>query len=155
MNISAFVQVLTVVVLAGLCVPAVYAQEPTLTPTPSLSAHDEPTPTPSPGPVTGSNAIEINIQSTDVNVGDAVVPVPGGGCVKKVYEALANHAPVLVTEPECASAMDKALRLVLETCRRLDIPVRKYLGTVLPGLAAVSLQKLAELTPAAWAARNR
>ena len=48
-----------------------------------------------------------------------------------------------------------AILSVLETCRRLDIPVRKYLGTVLPGLAAVSLQKLAELTPAAWAARNR
>ena len=54
------------------------------------------------------------VQSTDVNVGDAVVPVPGGGCVKKVYEALADHAPVLVTEPESASAMDKALRLQRE-----------------------------------------
>ena len=37
----------------------------------------------------------------------------------------------------------------------LDIPVREYLGAVLPGLAEVSIQKLAELTPAAWAARNR
>jgi transposase len=48
-----------------------------------------------------------------------------------------------------------AILSVVETCRRLEIPVRKYLGAVLPGLAEVSIQKLAELTPAAWAARNR
>jgi hypothetical protein len=47
-----------------------------------------------------------------------------------------------------------AILSVTETCRRLDIPVRKYLGAVLPGLADVSIQRLAELTPAAWAARN-
>jgi transposase len=47
-----------------------------------------------------------------------------------------------------------AILSVVETCRRLDIPVRKYLGAVLPGLAEVSIQKLAELTPAAWAAQN-
>ena len=48
-----------------------------------------------------------------------------------------------------------AIMSVVETCRRLDIPVRAYLAAVLPGLAEVSIQKLAELTPAAWAARNR
>jgi transposase len=48
-----------------------------------------------------------------------------------------------------------AILSVMETCRRLDIPVREYLGPVLPGLAEVSIQKLAEVTPAAWAARNR
>jgi len=48
-----------------------------------------------------------------------------------------------------------AILSVVETCRRLDLPVRQYLGAVLPGLAEMSIQKLAELTPAAWAARNR
>ncbi len=48
-----------------------------------------------------------------------------------------------------------AILSVVETCRRLDIPVRQYLGAVLPGLAEVSIHKLAALTPAAWAARNR
>lgn len=47
-----------------------------------------------------------------------------------------------------------AILSVMETCRRLDIPVRRYLGAVLPGLADVSIQKLVELTPAAWASRN-
>jgi transposase len=48
-----------------------------------------------------------------------------------------------------------AILSVVETCRRLDIPVRKYLAAVLPGLAEVRIQKLADLTPAAWAARHR
>jgi transposase len=48
-----------------------------------------------------------------------------------------------------------AILSVLETCRRMNIPARDYLGAVLPGLAHTSIQRLAELTPAAWAARNR
>ena len=48
-----------------------------------------------------------------------------------------------------------AILSIVETCRRLCIPVREYLGDVLPGLAAVSIQKLHELTPAAWAARDQ
>ncbi len=48
-----------------------------------------------------------------------------------------------------------AILSVLETCRRLNIPVRKYLSAILPGLAEMSIRKLPELTPTAWATRNR
>lgn len=48
-----------------------------------------------------------------------------------------------------------AILSVVETCRRLSIPIRDYLGAVLPGLARTSVRKLTDLTPAAWAARNR
>ncbi len=48
-----------------------------------------------------------------------------------------------------------AILSIVESCRRLEIPVRDYLASVLPGLAGTSIQKLPELTPAAWAARNR
>ena len=48
-----------------------------------------------------------------------------------------------------------AILSVVETCRRLEIPVRKYLGAVLPGLAEVRIKKLAEFTPEAWAEQNR
>jgi transposase len=47
-----------------------------------------------------------------------------------------------------------AILSIVETCRRMKIPVRDYLGAVLPGLAGVSIQRLGELTPAAWAAQN-
>jgi transposase len=43
---------------------------------------------------------------------------------------------------------------VVETCRRLVLPVREYLGSVLPGLADLPVQRVGELTPAAWAARR-
>ena len=46
-----------------------------------------------------------------------------------------------------------AIFSVLETCRRFNIPVRRYLADILPGLANRSIQSLAELTPAAYAAR--
>ena len=48
-----------------------------------------------------------------------------------------------------------AILSVIETCRRLDIPVREYLGAVLPGLADMSIQQLSALTPTLWAARSR
>lgn len=44
-----------------------------------------------------------------------------------------------------------AILSVIESCRRLQIPVRDYLAAILPGLNDVSLQRLADLTPAAWA----
>src|ERR1019366_3287633 len=44
---------------------------------------------------------------------------------------------------------------IVETCRRIHIPIREYLAGVLPGLADRSVQRLAELTPTAWAAARR
>ena len=48
-----------------------------------------------------------------------------------------------------------AILSIVESCRRLKVPVRDYLAAILPGLADMSIQRLAELTPAAWAARNQ
>jgi len=45
-----------------------------------------------------------------------------------------------------------AIVSIMETCRRLSIPVRDYLGSVLPGLANFSINRIAELTPTAWTA---
>jgi transposase len=47
-----------------------------------------------------------------------------------------------------------AIVSIVETCRRLKIPVRAYLGSILPGLAGFPINRIAELTPSAWAARN-
>jgi len=47
-----------------------------------------------------------------------------------------------------------AIITVVESCRRLNIDVRKYLADVLPGLADRSIRDIAQLTPAAWAARQ-
>jgi hypothetical protein len=47
-----------------------------------------------------------------------------------------------------------AIVSVVESCRRLKIPIRDYLGSILPGLANFPINRIAELTPAAWLARN-
>jgi transposase len=44
-----------------------------------------------------------------------------------------------------------AILSVVETCRRMNIPVREYLAAVLPGLADTPMHRLAQITPAAWA----
>ena len=49
-----------------------------------------------------------------------------------------------------------AIATVVESCRRLQIPVTDYLLDVLPGLASRTLSQVAQLTPARWAvARSR
>jgi transposase len=39
-----------------------------------------------------------------------------------------------------------AIISVVETCRRLKIPIRDYLGSILPGLANFPINRIAELT---------
>ena len=46
-----------------------------------------------------------------------------------------------------------AIFSIVESCRKLDVPIRKYLSDVLPGLADRSIQTLNELTPMAYAAK--
>jgi transposase len=45
-----------------------------------------------------------------------------------------------------------AIVSIVETCRRLKIAVRDYLGSILPGLANFPINQIAELTPTAWSA---
>ena len=45
-----------------------------------------------------------------------------------------------------------AILSVVESCRRLKLPVRDYLAAVLPGFADLPIQRVPALTPAAWRA---
>jgi transposase len=47
-----------------------------------------------------------------------------------------------------------AILSVVESCRRLKIPIRDYLSAVLPGLADLSVQRAKERTPSTWEARQ-
>jgi hypothetical protein len=42
---------------------------------------------------------------------------------------------------------------IVETCRRLSLPLGDYLGSVLPIFADFPSNRVAELTPKAWATR--
>ena len=48
-----------------------------------------------------------------------------------------------------------AIVSVVETCRRLEIPVREYLADVLPGLADRKASEVGDLTPMAWKLRRQ
>ena len=52
---------------------------------------------------------------------------------------------------EAAGPKVAAILSVFESCRRLKIPVREYLASVLPGLANTSIQRVSQCTPAKWA----
>jgi hypothetical protein len=47
-----------------------------------------------------------------------------------------------------------AIISIVESCSRLNIPIRDYLGSVLPGLANRPISQIAQITLAAWANRN-
>jgi hypothetical protein len=47
-----------------------------------------------------------------------------------------------------------AIFSVVESCRRMKIPVREYLAAVLPGLNNISIRRVAQLTPMAWATKK-
>jgi len=48
-----------------------------------------------------------------------------------------------------------AILSIVESCRRLKIPIREYLASVLPGLADIPIRRLTEFTPSVWAAQSR
>ena len=47
-----------------------------------------------------------------------------------------------------------AILSVVESCRRLKVPVRDYFFAILPGLADLPIRCLPDLTPAVWVARH-
>jgi hypothetical protein len=47
-----------------------------------------------------------------------------------------------------------AILSVVESCRRLKLPVRNYLASILPGLADLPIRCLPDLTPAVWVAQH-
>jgi transposase len=47
-----------------------------------------------------------------------------------------------------------AILSVVESCRRLKVPVRNYLAAILPGLADFPIRCLPDHTPAVWVARH-
>jgi len=47
-----------------------------------------------------------------------------------------------------------AILSVVESCRRLQVPVREYFSAILPGLADLPIRCLPDLTPAVWVTRH-
>src|SRR6202051_5191211 len=65
--------------------------------------------------------------------------------------ALGRKNWVHIGRPQAGSKV-AAIPSVVESCRRLQVPVRDYLSTILPGLADLPIRCLPDLTPAVWVA---
>ena len=59
------------------------------------------------------------------------------------------HVGSLQAGPKIAAILS-----IVESCRRLKIPVRGYLAAILPGLADFPIQHLSKVTPQTWAAQR-
>jgi hypothetical protein len=62
---------------------------------------------------------------------------------------LATHIGSPQSGPKVAAILS-----VVESCRRLKLPVRDHLAAVLPGLADLPIHCLLELTPAEWVVKH-
>ena len=56
---------------------------------------------------------------------------------------------------ESAGPKIAAIISIVETCRRLEIPLRAYLYAILPKLGDWPITRVAELTPMAWKSAQR
>jgi transposase len=57
------------------------------------------------------------------------------------------HVGSLTAGPKVAAILS-----VVESCRRMELPVKEYLAAVLPGLDRRTMSEVGELTPARWSA---
>jgi transposase len=58
-----------------------------------------------------------------------------------------------IGSPQAGSKV-AAILSVVESCRRVKLPVRDYLAAVLPGFADLPIRRLPDLTPTAWVAQH-
>src|ERR1700688_5298766 len=72
----------------------------------------------------------------------------------RLWKAFHNRKNWIHVGSEQAGPRVAAIISIVETCRRLQIPVREYLSVVLPGLENFPANRVNELTPAAWFARK-
>jgi len=73
--------------------------------------------------------------------------------VPKAEFSIVTRASLIHVGSQEAGPRVAAIISIIETCPRLSLPLRDYLGSVLPGLADSPSTRVAELTPKAWAAR--
>src|SRR5450631_3992666 len=58
-----------------------------------------------------------------------------------------------IGSPQAGSKV-AAILSVVESCRRVKLPVREYFAAVLPGFANLPIQRMPDLTPDAWLAQH-
>lgn len=86
---------------------------------------------------------------------DGQVEIDNNWCEGAMRPIALGRKNWLHTGHQSAGPKLAAIMSIVETCRRLDIPLRAYLNDVLPKLGDWSITRVAELTPAAWQAAQK
>ena len=83
---------------------------------------------------------------------DGVLEIDNNWCEGAMRPIALGRKNWLHIGSEQAGPKVAAIATIVETCRRLDINLRKYLKDVLPKLGGWPAKRVAELTPTAWKA---
>jgi transposase len=88
-------------------------------------------------------------------VKDGVLEIDNNWCEGAMRPIALGRKNWLHIGSEQAGPKVAAIVSIVETCRRLDINLRKYLNDVLPRLGDWPANRVAELTPTAWKAAQK
>jgi transposase len=86
---------------------------------------------------------------------DGVIEIDNNWCEGAIRPLALGRKNWLHIGSEAAGPKVAAIASIVETCRRLDINLRNYLGDVLPRLGEWPINRVAELTPTAWKAAQK
>ena len=86
---------------------------------------------------------------------DGRVEIDNNWCEGAIRPLVLGRKNWLHIGSEQAGPKVAAIASIVETCRRLDINLRKYLKDVLPRLGEWPINRVAELTPTAWKAAQK
>ena len=86
---------------------------------------------------------------------DGVLEIDNNWCEGAIRPLALGRKNWLHIGSEQAGPKVAAIASIVETCRRLDINLRKYLKDVLPKLGDWPAKRVAELTPTAWKAAQK
>jgi len=86
---------------------------------------------------------------------DGLVEIDNNWCEGAIRPLALGRKNWLHIGSEQAGPKVAAIASIVETCRRLDINLRKYLKDVLPKLGDWPAKRVAELTPTAWKAAQK
>jgi transposase len=86
---------------------------------------------------------------------DGLVEIDNNWCEGAIRPLALGRKNWLHIGSEQAGPKVTAIASIVETCRRLEINLVKYLSDVLPKIADWKMSRVAELTPAAWKADQK
>jgi transposase len=88
----------------------------------------------------------------EVYLGDGRIEIDNNWCEGAIRPLALGRKNWLHVGSEAAGPKVAAIASIVETCRRLDINLRRYLMAILPTLGDWPSNRVAELTPAVWKA---